>query len=222
MDLPNKALIDVLTYLLPGFVAAATVYVLTPAIRPAPFERVVQALIYTIVVQALVVVCRFLLLGIGSRCCRMGTWTSDAALVWSMVLAVAVGLVTAWANNTDCVHAVLRRVGITHQTSFSSEWYGAFAQNDGYIVLHIAGQRRLYGWAEEWPSTPEKGHFVVTQAEWLIDNGPSVPLTGVERILIRGEDVEMVEMMKVDKTKTEDNDGRQKGTDSPTAAADPG
>jgi hypothetical protein len=45
MDLPNTALIDVLTYLLPGFVAAAAVYVLTPAIRPAPFERVVQALI---------------------------------------------------------------------------------------------------------------------------------------------------------------------------------
>jgi hypothetical protein len=152
----------------------------------------------------------------------VGAWTSDVALVWSMVVAVVVGLVTAWANNTDCVHAILRSAGITHQTSFSSEWYGAFAQNDGYIVLHVAGQRRLFGWAEEWPSTPETGHFVVTQAEWLIDGGPSVPLTGVHRILIRAQDVEIVEMMNVNSTATEDSDGRHKRPDSSATDADSG
>lgn len=218
MDIPSRAVIDVLAYLLPGFVAAAIVYALTPAIRPAPFERVVQALIYTIVIQAFVVLARVGLVAVASRCCVVGAWNGDVALVWSISLAILVGLATAWANNTDCIHALLRRGGITHQTSFSSEWYGAFAQNKGYVVLHLTGQRRLYGWAEEWPSTPAKGHFVMSQAEWLAEGG-NIPLPRVERILIRAEDVEMVEMMRSDNATTEDNDGGSKGTNAATKDA---
>jgi hypothetical protein len=89
---------------------------------------------------------------------------------------------------------LLRKFGITHQTSFSSEWYGALSQNAGFVVLHLKGERRLYGWPEEWPSTPDKGHFVVAQAEWL-DDGKRIELTGVHRILVRADDVEMVELM---------------------------
>ena len=42
----------VLTFLLPGFVAAAVFYSLTSHPKPSNFERVVQALIFTIVVEA--------------------------------------------------------------------------------------------------------------------------------------------------------------------------
>ena len=47
MDIPDQSVITVLTYLLPGFITAALVYSLTPSPRPIPFERVVQALIFT-------------------------------------------------------------------------------------------------------------------------------------------------------------------------------
>jgi Family of unknown function (DUF6338) len=219
VDDASKAVLEVLIYLLPGLVSAAIVYVLTPAVRPIPFERLVQALIYTIVVQALVVLVRGMLHAIGTACCSLGTWTSDVALVWSVVLAVVVGLLSTWADNTDCVHRLLRHAGITFQTSFPSEWFGAFSQNEGYVVLHLKGERRLYGWAEEWPSSPATGHFVVTQAEWLTTDG-RVELDGVQRILVRAEDVEMVEMMKKAELSTETSDGRSQGTDpSPETTA---
>lgn len=48
--------VDLLTFLLPGFVAAAVFYSLTPFPRRDPFERTVQALIFTILIQAAVVV----------------------------------------------------------------------------------------------------------------------------------------------------------------------
>lgn len=217
MDDASKAVLEVLTYLLPGLVSAALVYVLTPAVRPIPFERLVQALIYTIVVQALVVIVRGVLLLIGNAWGSLGAWTSDVAMVWAVILAVFVGLVSAWADNTDCVHRLLRRAGITFQTSFPSEWFGAFSQNEGYIVLHLKGERRLYGWAEEWPSSPTTGHFVIAQGEWLTADGPR-ELDGVQRILIRAEDVEMVEMMKTIELSPETTDGRSQGT-IPTAAS---
>lgn len=193
MDIPSKPVIDVLTYLLPGFVTAAIVHNLTPAPRPIPFERVVQALIFTLVVQVLVVAARAGCLFVGSFL-SVGPWTENVRLIWSTVLAVVLGLGVANLLNTDRLHTILRRAGITHQTSYSSEWYGALCQNCGFVVLHLTGERRLYGWPEEWPSGPGAGHFVMALAEWL-DGDTRIPLVGVQRILIRAVDVEMVELM---------------------------
>jgi hypothetical protein len=193
--------IDVLTYLLPGFITAALFHILTPAPRPIPFERVVQALIFTILVQVCILVVKEVLLGLGSRVASVGVWTDDVRLVWSVLLAVGLGLLIAWAANTDKILCLLRTVGITRQTSFESEWYGALSQNRGYIVLHLDGKRRLYGWADEWPNRSDEGHFVIAQAEWL-DDDKRIELTGVNRILIRAKDVEMVELMQPDFERT--------------------
>jgi uncharacterized protein DUF6338 len=217
MDLPTKAVIDFLTYLLPGFVAAAVVYSLTPAPRPSPFERIVQALIFTIFVQVTVVGTKHTLLWAGSRTEPIGIWDDEVATAWSVLLAIGLGLLVAWAANTDKVHNLLRQSGLTYQTSYPSEWYGALCQNKGFVVLHLTGERRLFGWAEEWPSTPNQGHFVVAQAEWL-DGSNRIELIGVQRILVRGKDVEMVELMQP--STQEKPNGRSQATDTtpPTAA----
>jgi hypothetical protein len=91
MDLPSKSIIDVLVYFLPGFVTAALVYNLTPAVRSIPFERVIQALIYTILVQALVIVLRSLLFAVARANRPIGVWTTEVALIWSLAIAIMLG-----------------------------------------------------------------------------------------------------------------------------------
>jgi small-conductance mechanosensitive channel len=214
MEFPSKVLIDVLSYLLPGFITAAIVYNLTPAPRPAPFERVVQALIFTIIVQVFLLTVRATFLLAGRHVRPLGTWTDHTGLVWSVLLASALGLVVAFLANTDRLHFLLRRLKITRQTSYSSEWYGAFCQNAEFVVLHLAGQRRLYGWPKEWPSTPDTGHFVMVMAEWL-DSDKRIPLSGVDKVVIRVTDVEMVEMMKpMTEETTEMNNGGSQRTNT--------
>jgi uncharacterized protein YwgA len=221
MEFLSQSAIDLLNYLLPGFVTAAVVFTLTPAPRPSPFERVVQALIFTMLVQVAVFGLQQLLTGLGSRVGVLGTWSEEVRLTWSVVLAVGLGLALAWAANTDKVHGILRKLRITCQTSYSSEWYGAFSKNVGYIVLHLQGRRRLLGWAVEWPSTPGKGHFVMENAEWLSDEigGTSMELTDVNQVLIKAEDVEMVELMNVSDRRREGTNGRAKTTDAATTNA---
>ena len=194
MDIPDKALVDVLTYLLPGFITTAILHNLTPAPRPIPFERVIQALIFTIVVQAFIVPLREALFFAGTSGWVIGRWTSDVLLMWSVSLATLLGLVITYLANSDRLHALLRLLRITQQTSYSSEWYGALCQNRAFVVLHLIGERRLYGWPEEWPSDPGSGHFVIAQAEWL-DGDQRIEISGVEKLLIRASDVEMVELM---------------------------
>ena len=70
-----------------------------------------------------------------------------------------------------------------------------------YVVLHLDGERRLYGWPIEWPSESERGHFVLTEASWLDDESKDeknnqIELTGVSSIMVDVKQVKMVEFMK--------------------------
>lgn len=191
--------IEVVYALMPGFLAAWIFFGLTARRKPSPFERTVQALIYTAIVQACVAPVRWLCTWIGSNVVAWAAWTTDVQLCWSIAVAVAVGLIFAGIANTDKLHRLVRpRLSI--QTSYESEWFGAFAENDRYVVLHMAGERRLYGWPQEWPNQPDEGHFVITDAEWLdLDEGGNIvriQLANVSSILIPAGDVEFVEFMK--------------------------
>jgi len=197
MDWVSSEVVSVLYYLLPGFLAAWVFYGLTAHPRTTPFERVVQALIFTVIVQALTAVARGVLLLLGRIGC-LGTWTKDSGLIWSILFALAAGLAFAWIANGDGFHAWLRNRGITTRTSFPSEWFSAFARHKRWIVLHLSGERRLYGWPEEWPDHPGAGHFLIDQPEWLLDSGKRVPLYHVEKTLVPATDVEMVEFVKTE------------------------
>ena len=107
-------------------------------------------------------------------------------------------MTVCWSNN-DTMHRILRRLGITKETSYPSEWYSTFWRlNDCYVVLHLKGERRLYGWPEEWPSQSDRGHFRISEGEWLGENDENdrVSATEVSAILIPANDVEMVEFIK--------------------------
>ena len=201
MELPTRALIDLLTYLLPGFIAAAILFSLTPSPKPPPFERIVQALIFTIVVQVVVLGVRHTLTGLGGLIGSVGRWSEESRLVCSVISAVVLGLLLAALANNDKLHSLLRLLRITNQTSYTSEWYGALSQNQGWLVLHMTGNRRLYGWPEEWPSVPDRGHFVIAQPQWLLQDGTVQVPTGVVRTLVPASDVELVEF--VDRSKHE-------------------
>jgi hypothetical protein len=191
--------VTLLQYLLPGFIAAWVLYSLTSHPKPSQFERVVQALIFTILVQGGVYIVKNMLFFIGNNY-PVFIWNSHSDLIWSVVIALLFGILFSYYSNNDKVHKKLRTWGITRETSFPSEWFGAFLKNVTFVVLHLDGERRIYGWPIEWPSETEKGHFVLVQASWLIINESGqqteLPLTGVDKIMIDVKEVKMVEFME--------------------------
>ncbi len=193
MESASADVIAILRFLLPGFIAAWVFHGLTPFPKPGQFERVVHALILTMLVQVLLVAVEWLLVATGSIV-SVGRWAASTSLVWSVVLAFAVGLFfSRWANN-DTVYRLLRESGFTKLNSYPSEWFFEFSRSQTYVVLHLAGERRLYGWPEQWPSAPDRGEFSIADAEWLVGDR-RVPLAGVANILVPVDQVEMVEFM---------------------------
>ncbi|HZM28710.1 MAG TPA: DUF6338 family protein [Gemmatimonadales bacterium] len=208
-----------LRFLLPGFLAGWVYFGLTAHPKPSEFERVVQALIFTVIIQGVVAGIRSSSLYVGSHWRVVGRWTDDVSLVWATVVALGVGLlVVRWANN-DWIHRQLRKFRFTQETSFPSEWYGVLRQRPTYVVLHLSGERRLYGWPEEWPSDPQKGHFSMAEGEWLDDENKRTPLAGVSNILVPATEVSFVELMEpVHRPRETENHEPQSAPTSPEQA----
>ena len=191
----SKDVLALLTQLMPGFLTAWVVYGLTTYTKPSQFERVVQALIYSFIVNAMVAVLEKALLLMG-RTLQLGVWDKTVELITSTIVALALGLLLSYYMRNDAFFRFARRLKLTSRTPFPSEWYGAFARRPRYVVLHLSGSRRISGYPSEWPTEPTAGHFRLTNAAWLDDQNRETPLEADESILIEAKQVEMVEFLK--------------------------
>jgi hypothetical protein len=191
----SKDVLALLTQLMPGFLTAWVVYGLTTYTKPPQFERVVQALIYSFLVNGVVAAIEPMLL-LAGRLITIGTWDKTSELIASTIVALLLGLALSYYMRNDGFFKFARRLRLTSRTPFPTEWYGAFAEKPRYVVLHLSGSRRLAGYPIEWPTEPNVGHFRVTDAAWIDDENKETPLDGDESILIEAKQVEMVEFLK--------------------------
>ena len=199
MEWASNEIIGTLSYLLPGFVSAWIFYGLTSYPKPSQFERIIQALIFTIITQGCVIVIRWLSVKIGKYTNSPFEWNDNVSLVVSILMAIIIGLFFARFANNDKIHKCLRVMKFTKETSFPSEWFAAFSQQETYIVLHLVDNKRLYGWPVEWPSVPNEGHFSIAEVEWLDDKNKRIKLKDVSNILIPAAEVKYIEFMKIKK-----------------------
>ncbi len=204
----SSEIVSVLTFLLPGFVSAAVFYSLTSHPKPNDFGSVVQALMFTIVVQAITLILRI----------NFWSWSHETEVFVSVAIAIVVGLVAATFSNLDLPHRVLRKLKLTKENTYSSEWYSAFANKQHYVVLHLNDDRRFFGWPSEWPSDPDRGHFRITDGQWLTQSddqgtdsphGPKhvVQSSDVFELLVPVSDVSMVEFVHTEKDGNGSNHG---------------
>src|SRR4051794_34304175 len=99
---PEVAALEILSLLfkiLPGFFAAWIFYGLTAHPKADWFERCVQALIFTVLIQAATNILRWILLGLGELGLSVGPWNEGSNLVWSVILGLLMGLAFARAAN---------------------------------------------------------------------------------------------------------------------------
>jgi len=196
MGTATKEIIELLIFLLPGFIAAWLYYGLTSFPKPTQFERIVQALVFTVLIQGVTSVIKWILFAIGKYVFYIGVWNDDTRFVTSILIAFLFGFTFCKYSNNDKIHQILRKLNITKSTSYPSVWYGVFGENQTYIVLHLNDGRRLYGWPLQWPSLPGSGHFSIAEAEWLTENG-SIKLDTVRAVLMPASEVKFVEFMKL-------------------------
>lgn len=202
MSWASSEIVSVFVFLLPGFVAAAVFYSLSSYPKPNEFGQVVQALVFTMVGQIIALSVQQLTILLGAS----RPWPTTLEIIVPTISAVVFALIVVYASNNDIPHRLLRLIRLTRENSYATEWYYSFVRNDNcYVVLHLKDERSLYGWPEEWPSRPGRGHFRIVEGEWLNDN-ESERLNENDHeifaIIVSAEDVKMVEFIDP-KTSTE-------------------
>ncbi|MCY3941128.1 MAG: DUF6338 family protein [Gammaproteobacteria bacterium] len=201
MSWASSEAIAVLWFLLPGFVATGLFRTLISNPKPSGFDSLAQVFIFTVIVQ---VATRLVL---WKRDTELTTTVADdtTGIAVSVLIAIIAGLSAAWLWNKDLPHSWLRSWKLTRQSSYRSAQYSAFAfHTDCYVVLHLKGERRLFGWPREWPSRPDDQHFLIEECEWLEEKGRS-SIDGVSHMLIPASEVEMIEFLPM-ATETDNED----------------
>lgn len=196
--LADNTVIQVLLFLLPGFVAAALYYFLIsyPNPKPNEFGQIIHALVFTTIGQIVWIVVE-----------RLSPIGSEWGVPISVTAAVASAAIVVGISNNDIVHKGFRWIRFTKENSYPSVWYSSFSHNaDCYVVLHLTHNRQLYGWPAEWPANPNDGHIRIAEGEWLDESGNMLTAendqdsTSNPTFLIPTKEVEMIEFIQSEPT----------------------
>ena len=112
MNWASGEIVGVLTFLLPGFISAAVYYTLTSHPKPGTFDRIVLALILTLVCQAIAGLVLLIVPDGDNGVVTDFAWEQTL----SIVVAIILGLCLSSISNTDILHCCLRRLKITRET----------------------------------------------------------------------------------------------------------
>ncbi|MDR0706403.1 MAG: hypothetical protein LBF60_00820 [Treponema sp.] len=146
MSMITSELISLFGFLLPGFITSFLFYSLTSFPKKSEFEAVVIALIWTIVINALVELLEIICTAMGSLFI-IGEWNQASKTIASMSIALIISLVWSCLYSNDILHKWLRKWKITNQTSYPSEWYGILSlfqnANCVWVSFGISFWRKL-------------------------------------------------------------------------------
>lgn len=196
MESISTELFDILKFLLPGFLTAWIFHAFTAYPKPSQFERVVQALIFIMIIQGAILLIKPSIIFAG-KYLSFGEWDETTHIVWLYIISIMTGVIFSYFANNDKFHNLLRRLRITKQTSYHCEWYGAFHDRENSrVILTLTDERRIYGWPHEWPSDPSKGHFVLTEAAWIDNESQYIVLAGVNAIMFKVSEIKWIEFLE--------------------------
>lgn len=202
----SKDIILLIQYLAPGFLAAWIFYGLTSHVRPSSFERVAQAVIYSLIINITADALQYVALLVG-RTWSLGPWLNSADLAISVIIAIILGFLLALTSNSDWFHSRLRKLRLSSRSAHPSEWFAVLKSNPAYMVFHLNDERRLVGYPLVWPSDHKNGHFYITNCRWLVDvdeskgssedsNSDYIEVGYAEGIVMSSSDVKMIEILK--------------------------
>ncbi len=202
-----KDVVSLLFQLFPGFVAAWIIYGFSSYSKPSYFERLVEALVLSLLVKIVTIPERAAFLWIGRHLGTIGVWDEDSALITATVSGIVIGFIGAYLANTDQLYRLARKLNLTTRNTYPSVWHAALRGRQQYMVLHLKDRRRIYGWPIQWPAEAAADYFELVESYWIPNSGDGYSSAGtiasematrggVDSILIPARIVQFVEILK--------------------------
>src|SRR5690606_7598262 len=190
----SQEILPLIQTLIPGFLMTMSFYWFAEVPKPSQFERTLQALVGTAVIQALLYALEHGSYLIGHYI-SFGVWSSTASNVAAMLVGVAAGLYLAYCCNNDLIYSFARKLKLTTKASTEDSIHVYQKYGRSVIVRRVADERRLMGYFGTFPNNKEGGMFLIEQPSW-VHSGNVVPCTGAHAMLVHSSDVRWVEFLE--------------------------
>jgi Family of unknown function (DUF6338) len=172
-----------LLILLPGFLTAELVRVLSTRRRRSEFDKVIQAFIYSFLVYVCFTALR------GSFPITVHVESAEGAThylpefhFWPLLeltlIAGLMALAVATMMNHDFPLSYFQKWGITQRTFRPTVWNDCFRLPTEYVQVELADGRQVIGWLCYFSDTPEDASLYLEDAAWRKEDGTTVPIDG--------------------------------------------
>ena len=198
-----QALVALLV-LLPGFVSARIVRMLSAKTQQTELERVIEALIFSFFTYVVYI---FLF---GSSLPVDWIATAGPAVTpytisvhrWRLlslaVIAVVLGFGWGYVKGHDSLLKLLRFWKLTQRSSRESVWTDVFLNYGGTVQVGLGDGRSVIGWLKQYAESGDERTLFLENAVWISDNADAVEVPGDGRILLT-EKSEIKYVMFIDK-----------------------
>ncbi len=189
--------LQILIFLIPGFIASAVLNALVVRKDKNEFGRIVEALVFTLIIFTIYSLFSdkspVALSTVGDNM----TYSYDShAFLYLVAISVILPVVMSFLVTHDLHMRLSRKLHISKKTARTSVWVDVFYDLDNYVIVNFKDGRRIYGWPTYFSTDPDQQYVFLSNAAW-IEETEFKPLEGAEGILITPElEIESIEMLK--------------------------
>lgn len=195
-----KDLFPIVLFLLPGFVSVGVLEILCVRKPKGVFERVVEALIFTMLNLAFFLVARALLELFPSIKFDHEQFLTAGNISLMAGCALGIGVAFAAEINHEWLLGVLNnKLHLTRKTAKPSTWNETWTHAQKFVVVHLDDGRRIYGWPTFYSDSPEERALFLEDASWLNDDNKLInEANPISVLLDKHSGIKLVEFVEPD------------------------
>ncbi len=193
-----------LLVLLPGFVSARVMRMMSARSQQTELERIIEALLFSFFTY----ICYFAIFGPKLPLeWSAGTINSVAPsnlavhrsrLLSLVLIALVLGFGWGYVRGHDLLLKLLRRWRLTQRSSRESVWTDVVLNFRGNVHVGLGDGRSVIGWLEQYAESGEERTVFLAQAAWVEEVGATTEVPGAGLMLLT-ERSEIKDVMFLDK-----------------------
>ncbi len=197
--MPEKAeALGILLVLLPGFAAAYLVQLLAARRKRTELDKVVEALIFSLVLYLVTLPFFGYSLPIAWHPSDgKGADAWQIFVVWPHLLTLAflalvLGAVYSASINHNWLTAPFRWSKVSERSARSSVWNDVFSDLGGFVQVGMSGGRSVIGWLRNYSDDDETTELFLEDAAWIDEDGNEFSISGPGILLTKSLGIEFV------------------------------
>jgi hypothetical protein len=167
--------LQILIFLIPGFISAAILNILVVRKGKNEIGLVIEALIFSLIVYTVysLVITKSLitLTVVGESNGQSSTYSYDGiAFLWLLLFSIAIPLVLGFLIVNDWHMKLFRFLKTTKRTARGSVWFDVFYDRKRHVVIDLSNGRRIYGWPMYYSDDPDSPYIYLHKPSWIVED----------------------------------------------------